>query len=91
MTDVPEPVFDVLEELFGEQAVLVYASPEEYGLGKDRRVVIYEAQRKDGLPEWCIDLSCWARPAVVDAGTRARVESVLAENGVECGPPLHDA
>lgn len=88
MTDVPEPVFDVLEELFGEQAVMVYASPEEYGLAKDPRVLIYEAQRKDGRAVWYVDLPCWSPPAVVDAGTRARVESVLAENGVECGPPL---
>lgn len=88
MTDVPEPVFDVLEELFGEQAALVYASPEEYGLSKDARVVIYEARRHDGRPTWCVDLPCWSPPAVVDARTRARLEAVLAENGVECGPPF---
>jgi hypothetical protein len=88
MTDVPEPVFDVLEELFGEQAVMVYASPEEYGLSRDPRVLIYETHDVTGRSTWYVDLPCWSPPAVVDAGTRARVESVLAANGVECGPPL---
>ncbi len=88
MTDVPEPVFDVLEELFGEQAVRVYASPEEYGLSRDARVVIYEAEDVAGRAAFCVDLPCWSPPAVVDARTRARVESVLSANGVECGPPL---
>jgi len=88
LTDVPEPVFDVLEELFGEQAVMVYASPEEYGLSKDPRVLIYEAHRDDGRAAWCVDLPCWSPPARVDASTRARIEAVFAENGVACGPPL---
>ena len=89
MTDVPEPVFDLLSELFGEQAVMVYASPEEYGLSRDGRVVIYEARDVAGRAAWYVDLPCWSPAAVVDGRMRARVESVLTENGVECGPPLH--
>lgn len=88
MTDVPEPVFDVLEELFGEQAAMVYASPEEYGLAKDPRVLIYAAEDAAGRAAWYVDLPCWSPRAVVDGRTRARVESVLIENGIECGPPL---